>query len=121
MNTKLLAVPAAALALSLAACGGDDEPMGGTGGGGNAGGGGKAVEIADFKYAPPEIRVKAGTEVRFTNSDSAPHTATSTEKGLFETGDLGKDESGSIKVDRPGTYEYFCRFHVFMKGKVIAE
>ncbi len=76
-----------------------------------------SVTIADFKYDPPAIQVDAGTEVAITNSDAAPHTLTAVDES-FDSGTIDGDAEGSVTVEEPGTYEYFCRFHVFMKGTV---
>ena len=78
------------------------------------------VTIADFDYAPPSITVAAGSAVEFTNTDSTNHTATADDMS-FDTGDLGKDKSGSVTLSKPGTYSYFCRFHPFMKGTVVVK
>ena len=78
------------------------------------------VTIADFDYAPPSITVAAGSAVEFTNTDSTNHTATADDMS-FDTGDLGKDKSGSVTLSTPGTYTYFCRFHPFMKGTVVVK
>jgi plastocyanin len=78
------------------------------------------VQIADFVYAPAAITVPAGTTITFTNSDSAPHTATSgtspTPDGVFDTGTLKKGESQTVKVTKPGTFAYYCAIHPFMKA-----
>jgi plastocyanin len=83
-------------------------------------GSGDAVEIVEFKYEPEALTVPAGTTVTFTNQDAAPHTATADDDS-FDTGSLAKDDSAEETFDEPGTYSYFCRFHVFMKGSVVVE
>ena len=75
------------------------------------------VEIADFAFDPPTISVKAGTEVTWTNSDDATHTATA-DDGSFDTGDLDKGDSKSVTFDKAGSFTYYCRFHPFMKATV---
>ena len=81
-----------------------------------------AVDIADFKFVPAAISVAAGTSVTWTNSDSAPHTATSgsspSPDGLFDTGILKKGKSSKIKLTKTGSFEYYCELHAFMKGTV---
>lgn len=83
------------------------------------------VQIEDFLYEPAAITVAVGTEVTFTNEDAAPHTATSGElpkpDGVFDTGILEKGESRSVKLDKAGTFAYYCELHPFMKGTVIVE
>ncbi len=83
-------------------------------------GSGDAVEITEFDYAPKEITVPAGTTVTFTNQDEAAHTATADDDS-FDTESLSKGDSAEETFDEPGTYTYFCRFHVFMKGSVVVE
>jgi plastocyanin len=83
-------------------------------------GSGDSVEIADFEFGPEEITVPAGTTITFTNQDSAAHTATADDSS-FDTEELGKGDSAEETFDEPGTYEYYCRFHVFMKGSVVVE
>ena len=81
----------------------------------------EAVTIADFTYEPAELTVPAGTTVEFTNEDSAPHTATSKESGVFETGTIETGETGKITLQDPGSYAYYCAFHPFMKGTITVE
>jgi LPXTG-motif cell wall-anchored protein len=69
------------------------------------------VKIQDFKYDPPALTIAAGTTVTWTNLDTAPHTATSTTSGKFDTGDLKKDQASSITFNEVGTFEYFCVVH----------
>ena len=75
------------------------------------------VRIADFKYAPETVTVKAGTEVTWTNSDDATHTATADDSS-FDTGDLDKGDAKSVTFDQAGSFTYYCRFHPFMKATV---
>ncbi|MDX6587018.1 MAG: hypothetical protein QOI31_1491 [Solirubrobacterales bacterium] len=81
---------------------------------------GDSVEIADFEFGPEEITVPAGTTITFTNEDSAAHTATADDSS-FDTEELGKGDSAEETFDEPGTYTYYCRFHVVMKGSVVVE
>lgn len=89
-----------------------------------AGGGatGDAVTIVDFAYDPTPLQVAVGTAVTFTNEDSAPHTATSTEAPVeFDTGDLAEGDTDEITFDEAGTYEYYCSIHNYMKGEITVE
>ena len=91
--------------------------LAGCGGGQQSAGTDEAVAIQDFEFAPAGVTVKAGTTVRFTNEDAAPHTATA-DDGSFDTGDLRKGGRGSATLQEPGTYGYFCEFHKFMRAKI---
>lgn len=83
-------------------------------------GSGDAVEIVEFEFVPEEITVPAGTTITFTNQDKAPHTATADDTS-FDTETLDQGDSADLTFDDPGTFSYFCRFHVFMKGSVVVE
>lgn len=84
------------------------------------------VDIANFAFAPAELRIAPGTEVIFTNSDSAPHTATAGTDDepmpeRFDTGLLQQGESFAVTFDEPGTYAYFCERHPPMTGVIVVE
>lgn len=74
------------------------------------------VEIADFAFAPPEIHVRAGTEVTWTNTDPAPHTVTA--DGAFDSGTLDPNEAFSFRFESAGTFNYACLIHPTMRGTV---
>jgi plastocyanin len=75
------------------------------------------VDIADFKFKPVDVTVKAGAKVTWVNRDSAEHTAT--QAGGFDTGAIVKGASKTETLANPGTYAYICAFHPFMKGTVV--
>jgi plastocyanin len=77
----------------------------------------ETIDIADFKYDPETVTVKAGAELTWTNSDAAAHTATADDSS-FDTGDLDKGDSKSVTFDNAGSFTYYCRFHPFMKATV---
>lgn len=131
---RTLAAVTVVASFLLASCGGSDKKEG-TGdnptttavgkpttttaeGGGGAGG--SAVKIADFKFGPTPLEVKSGAAVKFTNSDDATHTATSTGEVPkdFDTGDLAKGDSKEITFDKAGKYTYYCDIHNYMKGEI---
>jgi plastocyanin len=82
------------------------------------------VDIANFAFAPAELRIAVGTEVTFTNSDGAPHTATAGTDGeptpeRFDTGLLQPGEGFTVVFDEPGSYAYFCERHPPMTGVIV--
>lgn len=79
-----------------------------------------SVTIRDFAFDPPTLAVAAGDTVTFTNAGGAPHTATSMQEGLFDTGRLRGGESASITVGFTGTAEYFCQIHPRMRATLTA-
>jgi plastocyanin len=111
----------AAAAIALVGCGGGGGAESTSSSSGAEAGGTDAVTIKDYKYKPAAITVPTGTTVRFTNEDSTAHTATSSESGAFDTDSIQPGKSGSIRLDKAGTFTYYCVFHPFMKGTVIVE
>jgi plastocyanin len=79
-----------------------------------------AIDIADFRYDPPNLVVDAGTTVTWTNRDSALHDATDRGKS-WKTPLLAKGESASISFDTPGSFRYFCSVHPWMEGRLTVE
>ncbi|HET7484344.1 MAG TPA: cupredoxin family copper-binding protein [Solirubrobacterales bacterium] len=114
-------LPLAVIAALLGGCGsnggGTDQASLGSNGTQNA----KAVTIQDYTYKPASITVPKGTTVVFTNRDSTPHTATSKEAGVFESGSIDTGKTGKITLEKTGTFSYYCVFHPFMKGTISVE
>jgi len=78
-----------------------------------------AVTIMNFKFDPTPLTIPVGTTVVWTNQDTAPHTATSDTKGVFDTGMLQKGQSGKVTFNTAGTFTYFCQVHPNMHGTVV--
>lgn len=76
------------------------------------------VEIRQFKFFPATLEVKPGDVIIWRNLDIAPHTATAKN---WDSGNLGKDQSWSLKVTSKGTIEYICAYHPAMKGKIVVK
>ena len=75
------------------------------------------VIIRDFAFNPSTIIINKGTEIMWTNEDSAPHIVKS--EGVFESGTLIKGDSFTFVFNELGTYEYLCKIHPYMKGSII--
>lgn len=75
------------------------------------------VRITGFKFDPPTVEVKAGDAVVWTNEDFVAHTATADDKS-FDTGKLDSGQSKHVVMPKAGTFSYFCRYHLAMKGSV---
>jgi plastocyanin len=76
------------------------------------------VDIKNFKFRPPNVTVKRGGTITWTNSDSSDHTATAGDRS-FDTGTLHEGDSKTETFDKAGTDAYSCLFHPFMKGQVV--
>jgi hypothetical protein len=40
-------------------------------------------------------------------------------EGVFDSGALNQGDSFSFTFQQPGTYEYFCRLHPSMRGRIL--
>lgn len=122
MTTRILTALLSTAALAAAGCGDDGASSSSDGAAtqpASAEPSGQPVDtivIRDFKYVPPVATVKAGSTITFNNEDKAPHTVTAKNADAFDSGDIKGRSKGTVTVDKPGTYQYFCEFHAFMNG-----
>jgi len=82
------------------------------------------VVIHDFEFEPATVTVHVGDTVEWKNDDIVPHTATAdgkTQNPAFDSGSIRKRAVWRYVAQRKGTYNYTCRFHPNMKGKLIVE
>lgn len=77
----------------------------------------REVGIQNFAFAPKEVVISAGATVTWTQKDGAPHTVTAKD-GSFDSGTLAQGERFSQTFSRKGVYEYICRIHPSMTGKI---
>jgi amicyanin len=129
MTTRIRFVTLAfTLAAAAAACGSSSSsstPPAGSSSSSTASspsaGGGTTVTISDFKFTPATLTVKAGTKVTFVNDGATPHTATSDSGGAINSGNLTHGQSYTFTFTKPGTYQYTCTIHPFMKGTITVQ
>lgn len=76
------------------------------------------VKIAGLLFDPATVNIAAGTTVTWTNNDSVSHTVTAKE-ALFDSGNLSRGATFSSTFSQNGTFEYYCKIHPSMKGKVV--
>jgi plastocyanin len=79
-----------------------------------------AVTIADFAFDPVDATVPAGTAVTWTNTDGSPHSIQddSGQELFAESDDLDGGDTFSFTYEQPGTYDYICGIHNYMRGTV---
>ena len=78
------------------------------------------VTIDNFSFTPGAVKVKAGTQVTWTNRDDIPHTVDSAQ-GKFKSSPLDTDQKFQFSFTEPGEYPYFCRIHPKMTGSIIVQ
>lgn len=82
------------------------------------------ITIRDYQFIPSTITVNVGALVTWVNRDAVPHTSTAPPPGVFSTqgawdGVMAPGQSHSQSFNVPGRFEYYCRYHPFMRGAVI--
>jgi plastocyanin len=72
-------------------------------------------------YDPDPITIKQGDGVQWTNEDNAPHTVTSNQQGVFDSGLINAGDTWLLNSAEiaPATYEYFCTLHPFMVATLV--
>ncbi len=78
----------------------------------------EAVSIRGFAFNPANLAINAGTTVKWTNEDSAPHSIKSEN---FKSGTLSSGDSYEFRFVTPGIYDYNCGIHPSMKGQIIVK
>ena len=80
-------------------------------------------ERDDRCYIPSVITIDSGNSVTWLNDDSAFHSVTSglyeARTDMFDSGFMDPTQLYTVDFDEPGTYDYFCTLHAWMKGQVI--
>jgi plastocyanin len=90
----------------------------GSNNGGSGSPGANEVWIEGMAFTPSVITVASGTTITWTNKASIAHTVTS-DKGLFDSGDIGSMGTFSFKFSTAGSYQYHCAIHPSMTAKVV--
>lgn len=75
------------------------------------------VIVDKLVFAPVDVNAKVGDTVEWVNKDAFAHTATATNGDWNVT--LAPKQNGQLVLKKPGTTDYFCKFHPNMKGRVI--
>ena len=78
-----------------------------------------SVNIDNFTFSPPELKVKVGDTVTWTNHDDIPHTVVSA--GKFRSKTMDTDNTFSFTFTSAGDYKFFCSLHPHMTGMIKVE
>jgi plastocyanin len=74
--------------------------------------------MKSLAFQPNRIEIAAGTTVEWTNRDPLDHTVTAVDRS-FDSGLIHSGETWQHTFTTPGTYQFYCQPHPFMKGVVI--
>ena len=80
------------------------------------------ASIKSIAFQPNRIEITAGTTVAWTNNDAVEHTVTAVDRS-FDSGNMepGPGTTWRHTFTKPGTYQFYCVVHPFMKGVVIVK
>jgi plastocyanin len=72
-------------------------------------------------YDPDPVTVNEGDGVEWTNEDNTPHTVTSKQEGVFDSGiiDAGAKWLLNTADVEPAEYEFYCTLHPFMGATLV--
>lgn len=74
--------------------------------------------VKGFAYTPTRIEITAGTTVEWKNGDPVAHTVTAADQS-FDSGLIQPGATWRHTFATPGTYDFLCTPHPFMKGVVV--
>ncbi len=77
------------------------------------------VSIEKYEFIPHELKIKAGTTVKWTNNEKrTSHSILFPEEGGLESERLLPGDSYERIFDKPGIYPYTCTPHPEMSGVI---
>lgn len=76
------------------------------------------VIIENMRFNPARLVVVRGERVTWTNRDFFPHTASAVTRA-FDSQSIPANASWTYVASKPGEYDYVCRLHPMMRGKLI--
>jgi plastocyanin len=79
----------------------------------------RRIEMSGMAFAPAQVTVRAGDTVEWDNGDPFAHTATSKDGGFDVSVSPGR--KGDAVMTRPGTFNYVCRYHPNMEGRIVVK
>jgi plastocyanin len=88
----------------------------------SAGATGRAFKagMKSLSFQPNRIEITVGTTVAWTNGDPLEHSVTAVDRS-FDSGLIASGTTWRYTFTKPGTYQFFCQPHPFMKGVVIVK
>jgi len=72
------------------------------------------ISMENLVISPATASAKVGETVEWVNKDVLEHSATARNGGFDVT--LPPKKTGTVVLTKPGTVDYYCRFHPNMKA-----
>ena len=83
--------------------------------------GANQIGIDNFQFSPRTLTVARGTTVTWINNDDVPHLIVNVENRFKQSPVLDTGQTFSAKLDKAGTYKYFCSLHPMMQGTIVVD
>ena len=77
------------------------------------------IEVKTLAFSPAKVTAHVGDTIEWANADFIAHTATARNQEWDVA--LPPNKTARLTLKKPGTVEYFCRFHPNMTGTVSVE
>ncbi|HSO99345.1 MAG TPA: plastocyanin/azurin family copper-binding protein [Solirubrobacteraceae bacterium] len=78
------------------------------------------ARMTNLAFSPKLIQARVGQSVHWVNDDSVPHNVTGTSGPTFTASPtFGNGGSFTLKLTKPGTIQYLCTIHPFMKATIV--
>jgi plastocyanin len=78
------------------------------------------ISMAGSAFSPSSLTVAVHTTITWNNNSSIAHTSTS-DTGIWNTGNIPAGSSSQTAFDSPGTFHYHCQYHQGMVGVITVQ
>ena len=78
------------------------------------------IEIERFAFSPATTKVPVGATITWYNRESVPCTVTARD-GSFDSGNLPAGGKFTYTFTQAGAFEYYCKIHPYMNGRIAVE
>lgn len=75
------------------------------------------VIVDKLVFSPAEVKAKVGDTIEWINKDMLAHTATAVD-GAWNVM-IAPKKNAALVLTKAGPFDYFCKFHPNMKGRVV--
>jgi plastocyanin len=75
------------------------------------------ITMENLVISPAEVSAKVGDTIEWVNKDIFAHTATARNGDWDVT--MPPKATGTLVLKKPGTVDYYCRFHPNMKATLV--
>ena len=82
-----------------------------------------SIEIKNMIFTPPQISIKKGASVTWTNNDTVAHTVTDdlTDVGGPASSNIAPGATYTFTFEKSGSFQYHCTYHTSMRGTIVVE